>query len=78
MTLSQGPEADQRAGETEEGLVYLRRPLVADAQTPILSNPGKRPFDYPALAAETGAVGSHASRDQRPDPLAAECLPMRL
>lgn len=55
----------------------LGRSLVAYAQTPILSKPGKRSFDYPALAAEAGAVGSHSFCDQRPDLLAAECLPMR-
>lgn len=55
----------------------LGRPLVAGPQTPILSKPGKRSFDHPALAAETGAVGCHSFCNRRPDLLAAECLPMR-
>jgi hypothetical protein len=45
-------EADQAAGDREEGLVNVGASLVADAEAAVLVQPGDRAFDYPTLLAE--------------------------
>jgi len=49
-------EANQAAGYVQEGFVDVGATLVADAQPPILVQPGNRALDHPALATEPGAV----------------------
>jgi hypothetical protein len=47
------PVADEAAGEGEEGLVDVGAAFVADAETPVVVQPGEGAFDDPALAAES-------------------------
>ena len=45
-------EADQAAGDREEGFVDVGSSFVADAEPPVLVEPGDRALDDPALLAE--------------------------
>jgi hypothetical protein len=45
--------ADQAAGKGEEGFVDVGAAFVADAQAPVLMQPGQGALDDPALAAES-------------------------
>ena len=45
-------EADQAAGDLEEGFVDVGASLVADAEAPVLVEPADRAFDDPAVFAE--------------------------
>ena len=48
--------------------------FVADAQTPVLVQPGDRALDDPALFAEPGAVGLFGSRDRGANPAGAQLM----
>lgn len=50
--------------------------VVADEQTPELVQPGERPLDHPAKAAETGAMLGRAAGDHRFDPSLPELAPV--
>ena len=45
-------EADEAAGDREEGFVDVGASLVADAEAAVLVEPGDRALDDPALLAE--------------------------
>jgi hypothetical protein len=47
-------DADEAAGEAEEGFVDVGSALVADAEASVLVEPGEGAFDDPALGAEAG------------------------
>jgi hypothetical protein len=49
-------EADQAAADREEGFVDVVAALGADAQPPVLVQPGDRALDYPPLCPEPRAV----------------------
>ena len=49
-------EADQAAADREEGFVDVVATFLADAEMPILVQPGDRPLDDPSLLAEPGAA----------------------
>ena len=49
--------------------------LVADAQPPVLVQPGDRSLDHPSLLAEAGAVGALRPGDLGLDATAAELAP---
>ena len=58
-------EADEAAGEGEEGFVDVVAAVVADEQALEVVEPGEGAFDDPAVAAEPGAVLGLAAGDQR-------------
>jgi hypothetical protein len=60
----EGAEADEAAGDGDEGFVDVGASFVADAESAVLVEPGEGAFDDPALAAEAGAVWGAAGRDQ--------------
>jgi len=45
-------EADEAAGDREEGLVDVGAALEADAESAVLVQPGDRALDHPALLAQ--------------------------
>ena len=72
-------EADQAAGEVEQGLMGLGGAFVADVESPVLVQPGEGALDDPAPAAEPGAVLGRPARDhwcdaERPDLAAVHVL----
>jgi hypothetical protein len=68
-------EADQAAADREEGFVDVVAALEADAQPPVLVQPGDRSLDHPSLLAEAGAVGALRPGDLGLDATAAELAP---
>src|SRR4051812_45924589 len=65
-------EADERAGEVEEGLVDVGPALVADGEPAVAGEPGQGPLNDPAVATEPLAGVDAASGDPRDDPASAE------
>src|SRR5207247_6638689 len=65
-------EADEAAGEREEGFVDVVSGVVADKQSLELVEPSKGALDDPADAAEAGAMGGVAAGDDGSDPALAE------
>ena len=49
-------EADEAAGDLEEGFVDVGAAFVTDAQAAVLVQPGDRALDDPPLFAEAGSV----------------------
>ena len=65
-------EADQGAADCEEGFVDVVAAFVADAEAPVLVQPGDRALDDPALLAEPGAVPGLRPGDLRLNVAAAQ------
>ena len=61
--MLESPEADEAAGDGEEGFVDLVVAVVADEQPLEVMKPGEGALDDSAGAAESGAVGGLAARD---------------
>src|SRR5262249_40063874 len=62
--LSARLPADQRAPERQKRLMDVGPFVVADAQTPKLIEPGKRPLDDPPPAPQATAMRRAAPRDE--------------
>ena len=60
-------EADEAAGDGDEGFVDVGASFVADAESSVLVEPGDGALDDPALAAEAGAARGAPGRDERGD-----------
>ena len=76
MSGRQPPEADEAAGEGEEGFVDLGAAVVADEQAFDVVQPGEGALDDPAVAAQAGAVPGLAASDLRFDAALAELAPV--
>jgi hypothetical protein len=70
-------EADEAAGDLEEGLVDVGAAFVADAEAAVLMEPADRALDDPSLFAQAGAVRCPLPGDLGGDPSGAE-LPAAL
>jgi hypothetical protein len=66
------PEADEAAGEGEEGFVDVVAAVVADKQPLVVVQPGEGALNGPAGASESGAVFGLAAPDQGRDAALAE------
>lgn len=60
-------EADEAAGDGDEGLVDVGASFVADAESSVLVEPGQSALDDPALPAKTGAAWRASGGDERGD-----------
>jgi hypothetical protein len=60
-------EADQAAGDRDEGFVDVGASFVAEAEPAVLVEPGEGALDDPALTAEAGAVSGALMGDHRCD-----------
>jgi hypothetical protein len=58
-------EADEAAADREEGFMDVVAALAADAQPPVLVEPGDRALDYPAFRPKAGSVPALGPRDLR-------------
>lgn len=56
---------DEAAGEFEEGFVHVGPAFPTGAQAPKAVQPGKRPFDHPAVGAQASAVPCSSPGDRR-------------
>jgi hypothetical protein len=72
----QPPEADEAAGEAEEGFVDLVAAVVADEQSFVAVEPGEGALDDPADTTEAGAVLGLATSDLRSDVASTKLAPV--
>ena len=70
--------ADEDAAESDEGLMDIRTPFVADRQAAEPMEPRDRPFDHPPQNAEAAPVRRAAAREDGDDPLRVQSVAMRL
>lgn len=69
---------DERAANVQKGQVHICAPLVANAQTAITIEPGKRAFNHPAMPAKPLARLDATPRDTWRDAARAQLLAQRL
>jgi hypothetical protein len=72
----QPPEADEAAGECEEGFVDFVAAVVADEQSLVVVQPGEGALNDPAHSPESGAVLGLAASDLRVDVAGTELAPV--
>src|SRR5512143_499148 len=66
-------EADDRAGQAEEGVVEVGAAFPSGAQPAELVQPGQSALDRPTLPAQSGAVRGAAAGNDRGDPAGSQC-----
>jgi hypothetical protein len=70
----QEADADQSAGENQEGEMNVRTSLVADRESAETSDPGQRPFHPPAMPAQALTAVDPAAGHSGDDPAVAQSL----